>query len=171
MQLLWRGFYSRRYGKVSNETRDDEGVSRRDFLGLASLWALILSSLTVLAGIFRMTKADVYYEESRKFEIGKPEEFPPGTVRKIDDKRVFIFADNEGFYAVSSICTHLGCIVHVAEEGFQCPCHGSKFNKNGNVMSGPAPRNLPWLEMSRHVDGNLVVDASREIQTGTKFKV
>jgi hypothetical protein len=47
----------------------------------------------------------------------------------------------------------------------------SKFNKNGNVMSGPAPRNLPWLEMSRHVDGNLVVDASREIQTGTKFKV
>ncbi len=156
---------------MSNETRNNEGLSRRDFLGLASIGALILSFLTVLAGIFRMTKADVYYEESRKFKIGKPEEFPSGTVKKIDDKKVFIFADNDGFHAVSGVCTHLGCIVHAAEEGFQCPCHGSKFDKNGKVISGPAPRNLPWLEMSRHVDGNLVVDASREIQTGTKFKV
>ena len=156
---------------MSDETHNKEGVSRRDFLGLASIGALILSSLTVLAGIFRMTKADVYYEESRKFKVGKPEEFLLGTVKKLDDKRVFIFADNDGFHAVSSVCTHLGCIVHADEGGFQCPCHGSKFNKNGKVVSGPAPRNLPWLEMSRHVDGNLVVDASREIEAGTKFMV
>ena len=156
---------------MSDETHNKEGVSRRDFLGLASIGALILSSLTVLAGIFRMTKADVYYEESRKFKVGKPEEFLLGTVKKLDDKRVFIFADNDGFHAVSSVCTHLGCIVHADEGGFQCPCHGSKFNKNGKVVSGPAPRNLPWLEVSRHVDGNLVVDASREIKAGTKFMV
>jgi len=156
---------------MSDETHNKEGVSRRDFLGLASIGALILSSLTVLAGIFRMTKADVYYEESRKFKVGKPEEFLLGTVKKLDDKRVFIFADNDGFHAVSSVCTHLGCIVHADEGGFQCPCHGSKFNKNGKVVSGPAPRNLPWLEVSRHVDGNLVVDASREIEAGTKFMV
>ena len=156
---------------MSNKTRDKEGMSRRDFLGLASLWALILASLTVLAGIFRMTKADVYYEESRKFKIGKPEEFPAGTVKKLDDKKVFIFSDNDGFYAVSSVCTHLGCIVHADNGGFQCPCHGSKFNKNGKITAGPAPRSLPWIEVSRHVDGNLVVDASRDIQAGTKFKV
>lgn len=156
---------------MCNEIQDKAGVSRRDFLGLAALGTLILSSLTVLAGIFRMTKADVHYEESKKFKIGKPENFPVGAVKKLDDKRVFIFADNDGLHAVSSVCTHLGCIVHATEWGFQCPCHGSKFNKDGKVTAGPAPRNLPWLEISRHVDGNLVVDATKEIQAGTKFKV
>ena len=151
--------------------KDKEGISRRNFLGLASLWAVVLSSLTVLAGLFRMSKADVYYEESKKFKIGKPRDFPVGTVKKLDDRRVFIFSDNEGLHAVSSVCTHLGCIVNAAEEGFQCPCHGSRFNKQGKVIAGPAPRNLPWFEISRHVDGNLVVNADREIQTGTKFKV
>jgi cytochrome b6-f complex iron-sulfur subunit len=156
---------------VNNEDRDKKGVSRRDFLGLASIGAVILSSLTVLAGIFRTTKANVYYEESRKFKIGKPEEFPTGTVKKLDDKKVFISADTDGLYAISSECTHLGCIVHATEDGFQCPCHGSKFNKNGKVTDGPAPRNLPWLKIDRHMDGNLVVDAAREIKAGTKFKV
>ena len=156
---------------MSKETHDKEGVSRRDFLGLASISAVILSSLAVIAGIFRMTKADVHYEESRKFKIGKPEEFPVGTIKKLDDKKVFIFAGKDGLYAISSVCTHLGCIVHAAEGAFQCPCHGSKFDKNGKVTAGPAPRNLPWFEISRHMDGNLIVDTAMEIQAGTKFRV
>lgn len=156
---------------MSNESHDKDGVSRRDFLGLASIGAVILSSLTVLAGIFRMTKADVHYEASKKFKIGKPEEFPAGTVKKLDDKKVFIFAEKDGLHAISSVCTHLGCIVHSDEGGFQCPCHGSKFNEKGEVVSGPAPRSLPWLEVSRHVDGSIVVNAAREIKAGTKFRV
>ncbi len=156
---------------MDDETKDKKGISRRDFLGLASLWAVILSSLTVLAGIFRMSKADVYYEDSRRFKIGKPGSFPVGTVKKLDDRRVFIFSDNDGLHAVSSVCTHLGCIVNAVEWGFQCPCHGSKFNKNGKVIAGPAPRNLPWFEISRHLDGSLVVDAAKEIRAGTKFRV
>ena len=156
---------------MSNETNDKEGVSRRDFLSLASIGAVILSSLTVLAGIFRMTKADVYYEESRKFNIGKPGEFPVGTVKTLADKKVFIFSDNDGLYAISSICTHLGCIVQPTDRGFQCPCHGSKFNKNGKVTAGPAPGNLSWHEISRHADGSLMVDAGKDVKAGTKFKV
>lgn len=152
-------------------SEEKKGVSRRDFLGLASIGAAILSSLTVITGILRLTKANVHYEESRKFKIGKPEEFPVGTVKKLDDKRVFIFADEDGLYAISSVCTHLGCIVYQTEWGFQCPCHGSQYNRDGKVIAGPAPRNLPWLEVSRHVDGNLVVDAGREVKAGTKFKV
>lgn len=156
---------------MSNETPEKEGVSRRDFLGLASLWAAILSLAAVFGGIFKMTKASVHYEESKVFKIGKPDEFPVGTVKKLDDKNVYIFTDNEGIYAISSICTHLGCIVANTEWGFQCPCHGSKYNKDGKVIGGPAPRALPWLEVSKHVDGNLIVDAAREVNIGTKFKV
>lgn len=155
---------------MSNGTENKE-ISRRNFLGRASLWAIALSSLGALAGVFRMTKADVHYEESKRFKIGRPEDFPAGTVKKLDDKKVFVFSDNDGLYAISSVCTHLGCIVYPAEEGFQCPCHGSRFNKSGKVIAGPAPRNLQWLEISRHVDGSLMVDADREVVVGTKIKV
>ncbi len=156
---------------MSSETHDKTGISRRDFLGLASLGAVILSSLAVLAGIFRMSKPNVRYEESTRFKIGKPENFPVGTVKKLDDKGVFIFANDDGLHAISSVCTHLGCIVNIAEWGFQCPCHGSKYNENGKVIGGPAPRNLAWLEISRNVDGSLEVDTAKEVPVGTKFKL
>lgn len=156
---------------MSSEAHDKEGVTRRDFLGLASLGAVILSSLAVLAGIFRMSKPNVRYEESTRFKIGKPENFPVGTVKKLDDKGVFIFANDDGLHAISSVCTHLGCIVNIAEWGFQCPCHGSKYNENGKVIGGPAPRSLAWLEISRNVDGSLEVDTAKEVPVGTKFKL
>ncbi len=155
---------------MSKETPKKEDVSRRDFLGLASMGAALLSLLAVLGGTFRMTKATVHYEESRKFKIGKPDEFPVGTTKVLDDKNVVIFTDNDGLHAISNICTHLGCIIAPVDWGFQCPCHGSKFDKNGKVIGGPAPRPLPWLEVSRHVDGSLVVDAMKEVKVGTKFR-
>ncbi|MBI4687639.1 MAG: ubiquinol-cytochrome c reductase iron-sulfur subunit [Nitrospirae bacterium] len=149
----------------------EEGVSRRDFLGLAGIATAVVSSLAAVLGLVRFTKATVHYEESHKFKIGKPEEFPVGTIKKLDDKKVFIFADNEGLFAISAICTHLGCIVYPTEWGFQCPCHGSKYNEDGKVIGGPAPRPLPWLEVSMHEDGNVIVDAGKEVKKGTKFKV
>ncbi len=156
---------------MSDQTQDKEGVSRRDFLGLASAGAVILSSLAAFAGMLRIPKPNVLYEESLKFKIGKPENFPVGTVKKLDDKKVFIFATSAGIHAVSSICTHLGCLVYSTDWGFQCPCHGSKYNRNGKVIAGPAPRNLAWLDISQSMDGTLVVDAAKEVKPGTTFKV
>ena len=156
---------------MRDETQDKPGVSRRDFLGLATAGTVILSALTALAGILRLTKANVYYEESKKFKIGKPENFPVGLVKSLEDQKVFIFSDSEGLHAISKICTHLGCIVALTDSGFQCPCHGSKFNRQGKVIAGPAPRPLPWLEISQSVEGSLVVDAAKEVKVGTIFKV
>lgn len=146
-------------------------ISRRDFLGLASLGAVVLSSFTALAGILRLTKPNVYYEESKKFKIGKPENFPVGLVKNLEDQKIFIFSGTDGLHAISKTCTHLGCIVAITETGFQCPCHGSKYNRQGKVIGGPAPRPLPWLEISQSVDGTLVVDAAKEVKVGTIFKV
>ncbi|MBF0344918.1 MAG: Rieske (2Fe-2S) protein [Nitrospirae bacterium] len=156
---------------MMSETQDKEGgVSRRDFLTLSAFAAAIAAGLGVLAGVIRYFRADVRYEESRSFKIGKPENFPVGSVKKLDDKKVFIFSDENGFYAISSVCTHLGCVVYSTETGFQCPCHGSKFNITGKVVGGPAPRGLPWFEITQDVDGSLVVDASREVPPGTKIR-
>ncbi len=156
---------------MSDETQENAGVSRRDFLGLASVGAVILSSLTAVAGMLRIPKPNVLYEESQKFKIGKPDNFSVGTVKKLDDKKVFIFATNDGIHAISSVCTHLGCIVYTTDWGFQCPCHGSQYNKSGKVIGGPAPRNLAWLDISESMDGTLVVDAAKEVKPGTTFKV
>jgi cytochrome b6-f complex iron-sulfur subunit len=156
---------------MRDERQDKATVSRRDFLGLASAGAVILSSLTVLAGMLRITKPDVHYEESQKFKIGKPESFPVGTIKKLEDKRVHIFSDENGLHAITSVCTHLGCLVALSDKGFQCPCHGSKYDRDGRVTAGPAPRNLPWLEISESEDGTLVVDAAKEVKIGTTFTV
>ncbi len=156
---------------MSNEAHDKTGISRRDFLGLAALGTAIISSLAVLAGTFRMFKPNVRYEESTKFKIGKAEDFPIGIVKKLDDKGVFIFSKDDGLYAISAICTHLGCLVNQVDWGFQCPCHGSRYNEHGKVIRGPAPRSLEWLEISEAVDGSLEVDTAKSIPAGTKFKL
>ena len=156
---------------MSAETPDTKNMSRRGFLGLASLGAVILSGLAVLGGILRFTKPNVYYEESKRFKIGKPDNFPVGLVKRIEDKNVFIFSENGGLHAISSVCTHLGCLVSMTETGFSCPCHGSKYDRDGKIIAGPAPRNLPWLEISENIDGTIVVDAAKEVKRGTTFKV
>jgi cytochrome b6-f complex iron-sulfur subunit len=62
-------------------------------------------------------------------------------------------------------------VVQVKEEGFDCPCHGSKYDGEGRVIGGPAPRPLPWYKVSMSIDGNLVVDTATEVTEGTKFLV
>ena len=51
-------------------------------------------------------------------------------------------------YALSAVCTHLGCIVKWEEENKRlfCPCHAAIFDVNGNVLGGPAPRPLPSFQ-------------------------
>jgi cytochrome b6-f complex iron-sulfur subunit len=154
---------------MSDMTQNKTGVSRRDFLGLAALGSAILSALGVLAGILRIFKPNVHYEESRRFKIGKPETFPVGTVKQLVEERAFIFADDDGLYAISSVCTHLGCIVYKTDWGFQCPCHGSRYDKEGRVIRGPAPRPLSWYEITQHEDGGLVVDENKVVSMGTKY--
>jgi len=154
---------------MSDKTRDKGGVTRRDFLGMAAFGSAILASLGALAGSLRFVKADVYSEESKKFKIGKIENFPVGTSRKIDEKNVFIFSDDNGLFAISAVCTHLGCIVSPSEFGFQCPCHGSRYDEKGNVIGGPAPRPLEWYEINQEVDGTLFIDAGKTVPQGTKY--
>ena len=82
-----------------------------------------------------------------------------------------IVRDREGIYAVSLICTHLGCIVSKTNKGYACPCHGSKFDEQGSVTGGPAPKGLNWLEVSQLPSGKLIVNADKIVKVGKKFVV
>lgn len=53
-------------------------------------------------------------------------------------------------FAVSLICTHVGCTVcwNAAETTWDCPCHGSRFDPDGTVLQGPAVRDLRRFDVS-----------------------
>lgn len=52
------------------------------------------------------------------------------------------------FVAYSMICTHQGCPTSLVNNAFECPCHGSRFNSNGAVTTGPANSPLETLPTS-----------------------
>ncbi len=70
---------------------------------------------------------------------------------------VLLHTEN-GFSALSLVCTHLGCTVEQADSGFACPCHGSRFDKDGNVTHGPAEKHLRVLRLELADDGHLIID-------------
>ena len=146
-------------------------VSRRSFLSLASLGSFFAAMGVAAAGVFRLPNPTVLPGPVRRYKIGHAEEYPVGSERLLEAANAFIFRDSAGLYAVSAVCTHLGCTVARSPEGFACPCHGSRFGPTGKVLGGPAPRSLPWLEVTRAADGQVVVLADNEVAEGTRFKV
>ena len=85
---------------------------------------------------------NVLYEPPTRRRLGPADRFPDGHTYLPDDK-IFVIRKEGRIRAVSAICPHLGCTVGTKAEGYHCPCHGSKFDPQGNVLSGPAPRAEP----------------------------
>lgn len=157
---------------MSAELRDRQataGPSRRSFLSLAALGGLIAAAATAMAGILRLPRPAVLPGPVRRYKIGFPARFSPGSETRFEQENFFVFRDAQAVYALSAVCTHLGCTVARTPDGFECPCHGSRFDQDGTVRAGPAPRALPWLEVGRAADGQLVVYADREVPPGTRF--
>jgi Rieske Fe-S protein len=149
---------------------DPEIVPRRDFLGLAALWSALTALAFAAVGMLRLPKAAVLSSPSKKFRVTLPASLPPGEPFVPPGRSVAVFKDVEGdVHAVSLICTHLGCIVKGTGQGFECPCHGSKFAADGSVTKGPAPQPLAWLKVSAS-GADLVVDEGQRVPLGTKVK-
>ncbi len=150
---------------------EPEPVSRRDVLGMAAVGSAFLAGLVALMGVLRLPKAAVLPSPSKKFQVELPDSLAAGVAFQPQGRQVAMFRDDDGVYAVSTICTHLGCIVQADPSGFHCPCHGSRFANDGSVTKGPAPSALPWLAVSS-TDGKVfVVDEDKRVPTGTKEAV
>jgi cytochrome b6-f complex iron-sulfur subunit len=73
----------------------------------------------------------------------------------------------EGLVAVYQRCVHLGCRVPWcnSSQGFECPCHGSKYNMVGEYYAGPAPRNLDRFVVNVSSAGKLIIDTGTIIES------
>jgi Rieske Fe-S protein len=73
--------------------------------------------------------------------VGK-KEIPAQGALLFPESRLAVVRDQGNLYALKMVCTHLGCTVTVTPSGLICPCHGSLFDRSGQVVRGPAARPL-----------------------------
>ena len=151
--------------KQDRPPEEDPGIwriSRRNFFSIAGWAAFFVFIATSTIGALRMMFPRILYEPPSAFKAGFPDDYIVGEVSEKykDDYRVWIVREGEGFYALSAICTHLGCTPRwlAPENKFKCPCHGSGFRMSGINFEGPAPRPLERLKISIADDGQLLVD-------------
>jgi cytochrome b6-f complex iron-sulfur subunit len=147
------------------EDRQQEPVNRRRFLWISGLGALSVTAAGGAVVLADFVHPKVLFEPPTAFRIGKPDNFPVNSVTADYERKVFIVRNEVGFFALSAVCTHLGCITRWAEdeELIACPCHGSKFSRSGAVTQGPAPRPLRRIAI-RLEDGELIVDTAVEVE-------
>ena len=154
-------------GQAANE------VTRRDFLNEITLGALGVAGLGSVPVTYQFFSPSVLFEPPATFRAGNPDLYPVHSVTFIQEQQVYIVRMPEGFYAVSAVCTHLGCITQWKSDAemIACPCHGSKFHADGTKIVGPAPRSLPHFAISLTEDGELLVDKLQNIKPGQVLRV
>ena len=142
-----------------------EEMSRRKFFVKVGVGSVAVAALGTAAFAYQYLSPNVLYEPSPIVDAGKPDNYAPDSVTLDPATAIYIVRTGEGFFALSAICTHLGCMTAWKPDLgiIACPCHGSKFKRDGVKIEGPAPKPLPWLRMWLSDDGNLLVDRSSAI--------
>jgi cytochrome b6-f complex iron-sulfur subunit len=132
-----------------------------------------LLGAAVVAGFSNLLffRPRVTYGEPSRFRVGRPESFPLGTRLPLSRQRVTVIRTEAGMAASSNTCTHLGCVATTTEIGFDCPCHGSRFDPDGGVLGGPAPGPLPWFQVSLSPSGEVEVNTALPVPPGSFLKV
>ncbi len=143
-------------------------MSRRSFLTTA--WK-VSAGLLAAAGLITtwdMLKPHLAAGFDVIVKTVSPEAVPANGVLVVPEARAYLVKiddDDEDVIALSEVCSHLGCRVPYIDENdrFECPCHGSKFTREGNYIEGPAPRGMDEYA-TEVVEGVIEIDTSEVIQ-------
>ena len=141
----------------SDESFEVYEPGRRDFLKVSGAAAAV-----VMFGVScarQVTQGTFPIEEASALTVG--------SARLVEAGPFIIARDEDGLYAMSALCTHMGCTLTVDGERLPCPCHGSVFDANGQVVHGPA--RAPLDHYSVTVDGGAVsVDTTQVVPASTR---
>jgi cytochrome b6-f complex iron-sulfur subunit len=154
----------------SEECKD---CTRRQFFTRLGIGSLMVAGVGTGLFAYEYFSPNVLFEASPIIKAGKPEQFPPDSVTLDPQNGIYLVNGPKGYYALGAICTHLGCLTAWKPELdlIACPCHGSRFNRDGIKVAGPAPQPLPWLKVWLSDDGYLMVDRSSTLTVQEFLKV
>lgn len=141
---------------------NNTGCSRRKFLNRLG-WVISAGAIGGMGvASVRFMFPNILYEPPKQYKIGRPHDYIEG-VNYLPEKRIFVLRRENVYRVVSAECTHLGCTAKwLAEKKiWECPCHGSVFDEQGHVLKGPAPKPLPWYELTLGVDQRLIVNQKK----------
>jgi Rieske Fe-S protein len=98
---------------------------------------------------------------------GTTSSLPVGSLQVVGTEPVCIGRDSGGIYAMTLTCPHAGCDIgqtgNVSPQGLVCGCHGSTFDPNGNVLSGPARAPLDHFAVTADASGNLTIHGGQVV--------
>ncbi|HEY1585702.1 MAG TPA: Rieske 2Fe-2S domain-containing protein, partial [Polyangia bacterium] len=105
------------------------------------------------------------------FDAGAASTLAVGQAKFFACQKVYVLRDAIGIYALTAVCTHMGCTVAYMTTDFQCPCHMSAYNLNGAVISPPAPLPLQHFSCTFDGSGNIIVDQSVPVDADTRLSM
>ncbi len=122
-----------------------EALNRRTFLAGSWSWLRWAAGILLVYPIFRF----LGYRAPKQPRIVKVDKIVPVGGFALEHDFI-LFVGPNGPWAVSRKCTHLGCRLNYQEKEavLLCPCHHSRFNKEGVRLSGPAKKNLPRFHVA-----------------------
>jgi len=132
-------------------------ISRRDLLKISIQGLLGISSLLGIAGLVRFFSFEPDPPPPQKFEIGAASTFLIDTRTVITQIPAVLIHSADGFIAYSLTCPHLGCTVESISDGFVCPCHGSRYGLNGQLLLGPSAQGLKQLKVELTTDKKIII--------------
>jgi cytochrome b6-f complex iron-sulfur subunit len=109
-------------------------------------------------------------------DAGNVSEYPVGSLGAVDAQPVAVGRDAQGVYAMTLTCTHAGCNMAVDgsvsfSAGLACACHGSRFDRNGNVTQGPATKPLVHFKVTIDASGEITVHGDQQVSESTRTAV
>ena len=131
--------------------------SRGNFIQITTRLLLSLAGVLGVGGLVRFFSLSPDRGSPSRFELGLPEDFPPGSRMMRPDIPALIINHSGEIEALSLSCTHLGCALEEGKNGFSCPCHGSQFDQDGKVLAGPADQDLPHFQVELNEEGILIL--------------
>ncbi|MBZ0293167.1 MAG: Rieske 2Fe-2S domain-containing protein [Anaerolineae bacterium] len=116
---------------------------------------LAASGVLGMGGLMRFLHFPTDPQPKTAFDLGPASDYPPGSRTVLADIPAVLIHNDDGFAALSLVCSHLGCTVKPDEGDFICPCHGSRFNEQGAALRGPAGKPLRLLRVETTDDDQL----------------
>jgi cytochrome b6-f complex iron-sulfur subunit len=156
-----------------DDGRPDPEMTRRHFFQATGATACAVAAGGVAVFSSDFLRPRVLFEPPTRFSAGPPEAMDVGQVATNETYRAYVLHTSDGFRALSSVCTHLGCVTRYqpGRQIIACPCHGSRFGLDGEVLAGPARRPLPCFAMTLSAKGEIEVDTAVVVAPGTIFRL